>query len=92
MLELEDTRAEVLKTDLSSLFFSHTPLSEAKHEARALKEKRGKGKPKTLSPAFLVCSSSAWDGSEGGWNNCLSTRRMPFDDLFKAARQKADLG
>lgn len=43
MLELEDTLAEVLKTDLSSLSFSHTPFSEAKHEARALKEKKWKG-------------------------------------------------
>lgn len=90
MLELEDTLAEVLKTDLSSLSFSHTPFSEAKHEARALKEKREKGEPKTLSPAFLVCCSMGWEW--GGWNNCLSTHRMPLDDLFKAARQEADLG
>lgn len=52
MLELEDTLAEVLKTDLSSLSFSHTPFSEAKHEARALKEKRERGSPKLSAQHF----------------------------------------
>lgn len=53
MLELEDTLAEVLKTDLSSLSFSHTPFSEAKREARALKEKkRERGSPRLSAQHF----------------------------------------
>lgn len=52
MLELEDTLAEVLKTDLSSLSFSHTPFSEAKHEARALKEKRERGGAQNSQPSI----------------------------------------
>lgn len=39
-LEPEDTLAEVLKTDLTSHSLSHTPFSEANHEAGALKIKK----------------------------------------------------